>query len=296
MEYMYLHYFTQDPGFPFYIQYGFHDEAMPEHFHHDFFELVIVLNGTATHIVNSEEFFIKKGDVFVFNMDISHGYKDPHNFKIINIIYKPERLNEICNDIKKSPGYKALFVLEPFFRKKYSFSNTLSLSISSLEYVAELGARINEEYKRKDQGYQTMIYSRFMEMVVYLSRQYVIENKLLHDTFIHLAKAVLFLEDNYLNPIKLEKLADEAHMSVRHFNRIFKENYGTTPFNYILQLRVDHACSLLKNSNLCIADIALESGFSDSNYFSRQFKKITGITPKEYRVRYKLIYSNIDLE
>lgn len=166
MEYMYLHYFTQDPSFPFFIQYGFHDDAMPEHFHHDFFELVIVLNGTATHIVNSEEFFIKKGDVFVFNMDLSHGYKDPHNFKIINIMYKPERLDEICNDIKKSPGYQALFVLEPFFRKKYSFSNTLSLSISSLEYVAELGARINEEYKRKDQGYQTMIYARFMEMVV----------------------------------------------------------------------------------------------------------------------------------
>jgi AraC-like DNA-binding protein len=287
MDYMYLYYFTQDHSFPFFIQYGTHTDNMPEHFHYDFFELVIVLNGTATHIVNSEESFIKKGDVFVFNNDISHGYKDPHNFKIINIMYRPERLHEICNDIKKSSGYQALFVLEPFYRKKHSFSNTLSLPISSLEYVAELGAGINEEYQNRHQGYQTMIYSHFMEMVVFLSREYAILNEHSQDMLMHLAKAISFLEDNYLTPIKLEKLADEAHLSVRHFNRIFKENYGTTPINYILQLRLNHACSLLKKSKFCIADVAAESGFEDSNYFSRQFKKFIGIAPREYKKNHK---------
>jgi len=290
MDYMFLYFFTRDHSFPFFIQYGYHDYNMPEHFHYDFFELVIVLNGTATHIVNSEEFFIKKGDVFVCSKEISHGYKDPINFKIINIMYEPEKFHEICNDIKKSSGYQALFVLEPFYRKKHSFSNTLSLPVSSLEYVAELGASIYKEYQDKNQGYQTMIYSHFMEMVVYLSRQYVIVNEHSQDILLHLAKAVSFLEDNYLTPIKLEDLADEAHLSVRHFNRIFKENYETTPINYILQLRLNHACSLLKKSKLCIADIAAESGFEDSNYFSRQFKKFFNITPKEYRKNFQHLH------
>ena len=288
MDYMYLHYFTRDFGFPFFIQYGYHDYDMSEHFHYDFHELVIVLNGTATHIINSEETFIKKGDVFVFNEGTPHGYKAPCNFKIINIMYKPERMIEVGNDLKKSSGYQALFVLEPFFRKDHRFSNTLSLPISSLEYVAELGANINEEYKKMHQGYQTMIYSHFMEMVVYLSRQYDIQNKYAVNNFMNLAKAISFMEDNYLNPIKLEELAAKANLSVRHFNRIFKENYRTTPIDYIIKLRLNHACFLLKKSKFCITEIAVESGFDDSNYFTRQFRKYIGITPKEYRKNYQL--------
>lgn len=283
MSFMYLSYFTSDQSFPFFIQYGYHDFDMPEHFHYDFFELVIVLNGTATHIINSEESFIKKGDVFVFNGDVSHGYKDPQNFKIINIMYKPERMIDVGNDLKKSPGYQALFVLEPFYRKDHRFSNTLSLPISGLEYVAELGASIDEEYKSMSQGYQTMIYARFMEMVVYLSRQYDIQTEHSQNNFIQFAKAVSFMEDNYLNSIKLEELADKANLSIRHFNRLFKENYKTTPIDYIIKLRLEHACHLLKKSTCSITEIAVKSGFDDSNYFTRQFSKYIGITPKEYR-------------
>jgi AraC family L-rhamnose operon transcriptional activator RhaR/AraC family L-rhamnose operon regulatory protein RhaS len=287
MEYMYLNYFTSDHSFPFNIQYGYHDCDLPEHFHYDFYELVIVLNGTATHIINSEESFIKKGDVFVFNEEVSHGYKDPQDFKIINIMYKPERMIDVGNDIKKSPGYQALFVLEPFYRKDHRFSNTLSLSISGLEYVAELGANIDEEYKGKRQGYQTMIYAYFMEMVVYLSRQYDIQTEHAQNNFIHLAKAVSFIEDHYLNSIKLEELADKASLSVRHFNRIFKENYRTTPIDYIIKLRLEHACFLLRKSESGITEIAAQSGFDDSNYFTRQFKKYFGITPKDYRKNFR---------
>ena len=58
---MYLHYFTQDASFTFYIQYGYHEEDVEMHLHADFSELVIVINGTAMHHVNNEAFFIKKG-------------------------------------------------------------------------------------------------------------------------------------------------------------------------------------------------------------------------------------------
>jgi AraC family L-rhamnose operon transcriptional activator RhaR/AraC family L-rhamnose operon regulatory protein RhaS len=270
---------------------------LPEHFHYDFYELVIVLNGTAIHTINSEESFIKKGDVFVFNEDVSHGYKDPRDFKIINIMYKPERMIDVGNDIKKSPGYQALFVLEPFYRKDHRFSNTLSLTISELEYVAELGASIDEEYKSKRQGYQTMIYAYFMELVVYLSRQYDLQTEHSQNNFIHLAKAVSFIEDHYLNPIKLEELADKANLSVRHFNRIFKENYKTTPIDYIIKLRLEHACFLLRKSESGITEIAAKSGFDDSNYFTRLFKKYFGITPKDYRKNFRhTIHSRISLQ
>jgi len=293
METMHLNYFTLDINFPFFVQYGNHDDDMPEHYHADFHELVIVLSGTATHVINSEESFIKKGDVFVLNEETCHGYKDPQDFVIINIMFRPEKMIEVGDDLKKSSGYQALFVLEPFFRKDHRFSNTLSLPISSMEYAADLGASIIEEYKNKSQGYQTMIYSRFMEMIVFLSREYERHTKDSPNYFLNLARAVSFMEDNYLNVIKLEELAEIANLSVRHFSRIFKSTYNATPIDYIIKLRLNHACFMLKKNNLNISEIACESGFDDSNYFTRQFKKYIGITPREYRHSY---YINMHYE
>jgi AraC-like DNA-binding protein len=283
MDHMYLHYFTQDDNFPFFIQYGKHDIDMPIHYHCDFSELVIVLNGTATHIVDSEEYFIKKGDVFVINGNTSHGYRNTCSLKICNIMYKSDHLHEAGNDLKKSSGYQALFVIEPFLAKEHNFKSKLQLTLSNYEKVKEIIFDIINEYNNRYQGYQTMIYSHFMELVVFLSRQYDLINLDMNGNIINIAKAISYMENHFQEQISLNELADKAQLSVRHFNRIFKENYKTTPMSYIINLRIQHACLLLRKSTLKISDVSYESGFDDSNYFTRQFKKIIGSSPKEYR-------------
>ena len=65
MNNMWLNYFTQDDSFPFFIEYGGHDDEMFMHGHEDFCELVIVMDGTADHVVQQERFHVRKGDVFV---------------------------------------------------------------------------------------------------------------------------------------------------------------------------------------------------------------------------------------
>jgi AraC family L-rhamnose operon transcriptional activator RhaR/AraC family L-rhamnose operon regulatory protein RhaS len=283
MESMFLHYFTKEDNFPFFIQYGKHDIDMPVHYHSDFSELVIVLNGTANHIVNSEEYFIKKGDVFVINGNTSHGYTNTCNLKICNIMYKPKHLHNVGNDLRKSSGYQALFVIEPFLAKEYNFKSKLHLTLSNYEKVRELIFDMIYEYDNRHQGFQTMIYSHFMELVVFLSRQYDLISLDIKDNIINIAKAISHIENNFREQISLNELANKSNLSVRHFNRIFKENYKTTPMSYIINLRIQYACLLLRKGTLKISDIAYESGFEDSNYFSRQFKKITGTSPKEYR-------------
>lgn len=281
---MYLHYFTKDTNFPFFIQFGEHAKNMPIHYHADFSELVIVLNGTANHVVNSEKYFIKKGDVFVINRNTSHAYEDTCDFKICNIMYKPKYLHKVSNDLKKSSGYQALFVIEPFLAKEYNFKSRLQLTLSDYEKTKEIIFDMVNEYGNKYEGYQTMLYSRFMELIVFLSRKYDFTSAGLNENVINIAKAVSYMENNFKEHINLNDLADKAQLSVRHFNRIFKGNYKTTPINYILRLRIEYAGLLLRKSKLKISDVAYESGFEDSNYFARQFKKITGVSPKEYRL------------
>lgn len=108
-----LNWFTTDEQFPFFIQYGGHDVDLDLHNHSDFSELVIVLNGNAMHVVNMEASFIKKGNVFIIDGANAHAYKDPHDFKICNIMYRPEMLKAAGPDLRAFKGFQALFFLEP---------------------------------------------------------------------------------------------------------------------------------------------------------------------------------------
>ena len=72
MEDMWLHYFTNDDSFPFFIQYGIHEDTMFMHGHADFSELVVVLDGSADHVVDNERFPVKKGDVFFIEAGTLH--------------------------------------------------------------------------------------------------------------------------------------------------------------------------------------------------------------------------------
>lgn len=280
---VYLNWFTNDKEFPFFIQYGGHSEDTVLHKHHDFTELVIVLNGNATHIVNSETYFIKKGNVFVINGSTSHAYQNPHAFKICNIMFRPEILRSAGPDLSTSDGFQALFVLEPYYRKIHSFQSGLNLSISSMEHVSSIIAEMINEYNDKQQGYQTMLNSRFMELAVYLSRQYDNQENGKDSNLMHLASAISYIEDHYLESLTLEEIAARSNISVRHLNRIFQSYYQTTPISYLQRLRLERACMLLRQSGLPITKISYECGFNDSNYFTRKFSKTYGLSPKAFR-------------
>ena len=83
--------------------------------------------------------------------------------------------------------------------------------------------------------------------------------------------------------IKLPNLARLLDMSQFHFSRLFKQSLGISPYQYLLQQRVERAKQLLKNTDRLITDIAFACGFNSHSHLSKQFKQLTGMTPKAYR-------------
>lgn len=83
--------------------------------------------------------------------------------------------------------------------------------------------------------------------------------------------------------IKLEEVAKEANLSVSQFCRYFKLHTRKTYIQYLNELRIEHACSLLRREDLSIAQISFESGFQNLSHFNRQFLKIKEMTPSAYR-------------
>ena len=100
-----------------------------------------------------------------------------------------------------------------------------------------------------------------------------------------LAEVLSYINRNYRKKITLKKLASFAKMSESSLNRMFHLAVKESPINYCNQLRIHKAIILLLNTELNISEIATATGFEDSNYFSRLFRKIIGETPKKYRLK-----------
>ncbi len=280
---MKLEFFQDDRNFPFFIQYGYHSGDFFKHVHRDFTELVIVMDGTAAHVVGNEAYTISKGDVFVIGSNTVHEFKNSHEFIPCNIMFKPEFFFEDMYQLKESPGFHALFFLEPYISREYEFQSRLKLTFEEYQKILLLLDKLMKEYQERQDGWKEMIRSCFMEVVVFLSRRYHMPEKTEHPGVLLVANAGSYIEKNYKKEITVKEMAEAACLSERHFTRIFKETYKMTPLQYVIQLRLLHAASLLKNTADTITEIALLSGFSDNNYFARCFRSYFQMSPGEYR-------------
>ncbi len=92
-----------------------------------------------------------------------------------------------------------------------------------------------------------------------------------------------YMLENIHTNIRLPVLAKEVKLSVSHFSRLFLSKTGQSPIDYFNQLKIQRACQLMNHSSITIGEIAREIGYNDQFHFSRVFKKIMGVSPREYR-------------
>lgn len=94
--------------------------------------------------------------------------------------------------------------------------------------------------------------------------------------------AVDYIRKNLHQKLSIESIAKMAYVSKSNFFRMFKDELGTSPNEFILHERISRAKELLKSRN-SIKETAFQTGFSDTNYFTRVFKQLVGVTPKSYQ-------------
>jgi AraC-like DNA-binding protein len=94
-------------------------------------------------------------------------------------------------------------------------------------------------------------------------------------------RCIEHMQSEFMNELSIEYLASLSFMSLSTFERKFKKQFSQTPTQYIKKLRMHQACNLLA-SGMSIKRAAIESGFCDQSYFSKEFKSMVGITPRQY--------------
>jgi len=259
-----------------------HDLTEVEH-SHDFCELVIVTRGSAMHWLEGHDFPVTAGDVFLLQGRQSHYFHDRQDLDLINIMYDPEKIALPESELRRMPGYCAMFMLEPTYRRQHRFASRLHLKRVPLAQVEQLAEEMERESDDKNPGHEVALRAKLLELLVFLSRAYTTTDTTEAEALLRVGNVIGALENDFSKDWKLDDLLKIAHMSRSNLMRVFNKATGQSPIEYLVRLRIQKAMELLRNTNFSITEIAMEVGFSDSNYFTRQFRRATGVPPRTFR-------------
>ena len=109
------------------------------------------------------------------------------------------------------------------------------------------------------------------------------ESKTVSRKRLELVEVKNYLDEHYAEKIVLDELAEKYYINKYYLTKIFKETYGSTISNYLIAMRITKAKQLLRFTDMTVDEIGSAVGMSDANYFSRMFRKVEGISPREYR-------------
>jgi AraC-like DNA-binding protein len=91
------------------------------------------------------------------------------------------------------------------------------------------------------------------------------------------------MDREYAEPLDVEALARDAHMSAGHFSRAFRAAYGESPYSYLMTRRIERAMALLRRGDLSVTEVCFEVGCASLGTFSTRFTELVGMPPSAYR-------------
>ncbi len=259
-----------------------HDQM--EHFYgtlhtHAELQLTLITEGKGTAYIGDRIEQFEPNDVFLLGPDLPHVFRDESlirksKIESFSIFFLPDFLGQGFLELPETRAIKQL----------------IDLSLRGLKLENELKYRLAMEIKVmfKKNGLECLQSLASMLEDITQSKQFKVlaspgfqkprnnaDGRKINDVFD-------FLMKNYTRTINLDEVANVAHMSPTAFCRYFKQHTRKTYSQFVNEIRIGQACKLLIENNSSIAHVCYQTGFNNISNFNRQFRKITGLNPRDY--------------
>lgn len=229
----------------------------------DQYILIYCMEGKGVIEVEDEVYHLGKADAFCIPRHTRHRYyadeKEPWSilwvhFKGENTDYFPVEDRKIVHVNSRHSQNRMVVLFKLLFRvleRNYILGNFI--------YISQVVSLILSEIYFREKVDESTVQNRHVTMVI------------------------RYMYDNLDKSLTLETLSEEVQLSKSYLNSIFKSQTEHSPIDFFIHLKMQEACKLLKSTDLYIYEVSGRLGYDDQYYFSRIFKKMVGMSPKEYR-------------
>lgn len=229
----------------------------------DQYILIYCTEGKGVIEVEDQIYRLEKSDAFCIPRNVRHKYyadeKEPWSilwvhFKGENTNYFPLEERKIVHINSRHSDNRMMVLFNLLFRvleRNYTIGNFI--------YISQVLSLILSEIYFREKVDESSVQDRHVTMVIRYMYQHLREN------------------------LTLEEISEEVQLSKSYLNAVFKAQTGKSPVEFFIHLKMQEACKLLKSTDYYIYEVSSELGYTDQYYFSRIFKKVVGVSPKDYK-------------
>ncbi len=256
--------------------------TFPMHWHEEM-EIVYVEEGEFIECVDFEDHHVKKGDIILVNPSVLHSFRQFENKRTVfrSIIFNMSLLTGSSTDAC------TIKYFAPFADNDYISPVVISSDNPHFDRIRQKIINMIAVYHERDDCFELRLKSEVYGLFYILFKDIFVndlEDNTIRDITTRNIKVIIdYINENYMNNITIDDLADAVNLSKHYFMRFFKKYMGMTCIEYINDYRLNIASNLLLTTRVQITEIAASIGITNLSYFNRIFKKKFHMTPKEYR-------------
>jgi AraC-type DNA-binding domain-containing proteins len=244
---------------------------------HNSFEIYLFLQGDVSYWVEQSLYQLKKGTLLIFNNQEIHRVVNPSlkNYERLLIHFRPNYVEPFNTDKTN--------LLSCFTNREKGQNNAILLLNKQLDSFLSLAKKLNDALHSEKFGSDVLTKNYLVEILIFINRLYQQNNDVLehHPLSQRLQDILAYIELHLTEDLSLDIISNHFSMDKFYLSRLFKNETGSTIYNFILLKRISLAKQLLSEGKN-VSETCSLSGFNDYANFIRAFKKITGCSPSHY--------------
>ena len=261
----------------FYIEKHHLKKHQPNMHYHHAYELYYIIEGEREYFIDDTFFKVSKGDLVWVPANVLHRTAGKGANRYL-LYFKYDCLNQ--------------YAQEPLLRELLrgdAFVFHADAAVDS--QINHLFKRILTEFEEQEQEFssrrETLLVGYLLQLLFLLySSENTYEANTSEDT--HASQIIKHINENYATISNMEEVANKFFISKYYLCHLFKKSIGVSFVSYLNTIRIKAACDILKTEELYLSEIAMRCGFNSTPYFCKVFKDEKGMSPSEYRKKFKL--------
>ncbi|MEE1155037.1 MAG: AraC family transcriptional regulator [Acutalibacteraceae bacterium] len=261
------------------------DMTMFAHWHNEV-EIMVFTKGTCLNTIDNTEVYMNENDIlFVPSQSIHYGQSTSKEIEVHTLVFP---IDVLCPQSRSSSVMK---YFTPFINRTAQIPYIIRTTDKGYDDLFFAIKTLIDIIKNKPPCFELQIINWLTKYFIELYTNGYVNTKphnaIADKNYIAVRDAIKYIENNYSQQLSVEDLAYNAGFSKSRFMSIFKEYTNTTCKKYINQYRLDQSQAMLRDTNNTVLNIAISCGYNNISLYNREFKKVYGITPLEYRKNYR---------